>query len=228
MLALPDAPGVSSSSSSSVISDSSSFAAESFRFDSAPSSSEPVRIHKYVSPGTLAPPLSAGDKVLLGLRGAVYPIPATGWLFSAAISQGFDHSPNYRGDAAFFQRLGAAAARNGSEGILSDSVMATVLHEDPRYYRLGKGHSFFSRLGNAVEHVVITRTDDGQQTVNYALISGNAAGSALTNAYYPPRNRGFAPTMETLGLSLVGSAVGFTVAEFYDDALEIFHAKSGR
>jgi hypothetical protein len=222
---LPDAPGMSSSSSAYTFAAAPHSTAD-FSFDSAPSTSEPVRITKYVSPGTHAPSLSAGDKILLGFRGAVYPIPALGWLGSAAFSQGLDHSPNYGTDTkAFFQRLGAAAARNSSEGIISDSIMATVLHEDPRYYKMGKGHSFVKRLGNAVEHVVLTRTDDGVQTINYSLISGNLAGSALTNAYYPPRNRSFGSTMTTFALSLSGSALGFTVAEFYSDAMEIVHPK---
>lgn len=224
MLTLPDAPGMSSSSSSSSALDQPSAGAEYFGFDPTVPPSEPARIHKYVAPGTVAPSLSAGDKVMLGFRGAVYPIPALGWLFSAGFSQALNHTPNYgEGGKAFAQRLGAASARNVSEGVFSDSVMATILHEDPRYYKLGKGHSFFERLGHAVEHTIVTRTDDGQSTINYALISGNAAGSALTNAYYPQRNRGFAPTMETFGLSLSGSALGFAVAEFYSDALEIVH-----
>jgi hypothetical protein len=226
-LTLPDAPGLASSSNPIMSSTPrSSLSFSPFVEEDPPASSEPTRISKYVSPGQHTRPLSPGDKILLGFRGAFYPIPATGWLASASFSQALDHSPNYGTDTkAFFQRLGAAAARNSSEGIISDSIMATALHEDPRYYKLGTGNSFFRRLGNAVEHVVLTRSDDGRQTINYSLISGNLAGSALTNAYYPSRNRGFGSTMETFGLSLGGSAVGFTVAEFYSDAIEMLHKK---
>jgi hypothetical protein len=225
MLALPDAPGLSSSS----VPDGSSSEAASFRFDPAGPSSDPATIHKYVQPGTVAPSLSPADKVLLGFRSAMYPIPALGWLFSSGYSQAINSVPNYGTNGkAYAQRLGAAAARNVSEGVISDSVMATVLHEDPRYYRLGTGHPFFNRLGHAVEHAVVTRKDNGDATVNYALISGNLIGSAITNAYYPQRNRGFGQTMETFALSLSGSALGFTVAEFYSDALEMVHLKKAQ
>ena len=72
-------------------------------------------------------------------------------------------SPNY-GDRcwAFGQRLGAAAARGVSEGVFSNSLFAPLFHEDPRYYIMGPGHSFFKRLVYAGTRSIITRTDSGK------------------------------------------------------------------
>ncbi len=179
---------------------------------------------KYIEPGQQAPHLTAGDKVRLGLRDAVSPFAAIGWITSAAYSQAIDSSPNYgQGWGPFGQRLGASAARASSEGIFSDSVFAPIFHEDPRYYRIGPGRNVVHRALYAVTRVVVSRSDDGRATPNFSLIAGNAAGSILTNAYYPQSNRTVRNTAETFAGSIGGSALGFVVSEFLSDALGIVH-----
>lgn len=181
---------------------------------------------KYIDPGQQAPRLTSGDKVRLGLRDAVSPFAAVGWMTSAAYSQAVDSSPNYgQGWGPFAQRFGATAARASTEGVFSDSLFAPIFHEDPRYYRLGPEHNVVRRTVYAVTRTIITRSDDGRATPNFALISGNAAGSILTNAYYPDRNRNVKDTFSTFGGSVGGSAIGFFVSEFLSDALGIVHLK---
>lgn len=150
-----------------------------------------------------------------------------GWFFSAGWSHLLDTSPNYGTDkGAFGQRLGAAALRNVSEDIFSTSIMAPVFHEDPRYYKLGRhGHTITQRAVYAATRVFITRSDSGRETPNWSLITGNLEAAALTNAYYPARNRTARRTMLTFGSSLGGAALGFGVSEFLDDALELAHLK---
>ncbi len=119
----------------------------------------------------------------------------------------------------------AAALRAGSEGIFTDCLFAPLFHEDPRYYVMGKGHPFLKRLAYAGTRVLITRTDGGHQTPNFALLAGNAAGSALTIPYYPSKNTSFSEVAQTFGGSLGGSAIGFVVDEFIIDALVKVHLK---
>jgi hypothetical protein len=187
---------------------------------------EASRTEKYIEPDQLAPSLTAGDKVRMGLKDAFSPFASVGWLASAGYEQALNGSPNYGTDrGAFGQRLGAAAIRDATEGIFSDSVMSPLLREDPRYYRMGPAHNFFIRAVYAVTRPIITRTDGGRTFPNLALLSGTLAGSALTNTYYPQLNRGPSQTMETFGGSLGGSAVGDVVSEFLDDAIGLFHRR---
>jgi hypothetical protein len=225
--ALPDAPGVSSSAP---VGDSGSFQASAGLV--APN--EQHRGLKYnlahsdtiIFPGETAPPLSARQKVVLGLKDSVSPFSIAGWVGSAGWSQLWNSSPNYGTDkGAFGQRLAATAARNASQDIFGNVVLAPILHEDPRYYEMGRGHNFIKRSLYAATRVLITRTDSGHMTPNYSLIGGNLAGAALTNAYYPTLNQGFTQTAMTFGNSLGGSAVGMVFSEFYDDALRIVHLK---
>jgi hypothetical protein len=225
--ALPNAPGAAPSPAP----DSSSAAPSSRPSDAVASTHntalpEVSHTQKYIEPGQIAPSLSPGDKVLLGLKDSVSPFSALGWVATSGYEQVLNGSPNYGTDrGAYGQRLGAAAIRDATEDVFGDSVMSPLMHEDPRYYRMGPGHNFFIRLIYAGTRPVLGRTDGGRATPNFALLAGTLAGSALTNAYYPQLNRGPTQTMETFGGSLGGSAVGYVVSEFYKDFTGIFQRK---
>jgi hypothetical protein len=169
-----------------------------------------------IDPKEISPKLSVGDKVGMGLKAAVSPFAVLGWVGSATYSEAFDRSPNYgQSGKNYAQRLGAAAARSSSEGIFSTSVMAPILHEDPRYFVEGPGHPVLHRGFYALSRVLVTKRDDGRRTINYALLSGNAIGAGLTQTYYPSGNRNFGQTATTFGISLVGSGVKFLFDEFF-------------
>ena len=183
-------------------------------------------VEKYIEPGQPAPHLMVGDKILIGLRDVASPYSAAGWVLSSGYSQVIDSTPNYgRNGKAYAQRLGASAARSSSEGIFSDAVLAPVLHEDPRYYKLGVGHSFAERSFYAISRTFVTRTDSGGSSINFSLLGGNLAGAALTQAYYPPRNRGFGQTMKTFGFSVGGSTFRLLVGEFIDEIFQDIHVE---
>ena len=187
---------------------------------------QPMASHtdKYIHPGQPVPSLSVKDKFELGVKDAVSPFSALGWLISAGYEQGTNGTPNYGTNAkAFSQRLGAAAARSASEGIFSDSVMDSVLREDPRYYRMGPGHNFFARVIYSGTRAIITRTDSGRTSPNFALLAGNLGGSYLTKAYYPPLNTSNTEVFKTFGGSIGGSALGFLVSEFIPGGFNLIH-----
>lgn len=177
---------------------------------------EAPRTERHIQPGQPAPQLTPGDKAVMGLRGAFSPFAAAGWITAAGYEQLTNYAPNWGTDrGAFSQRLGTSVVRATTEGLLSNSVMAPLLHEDPRYYRLGRSHNPLTRFAYAITRPLITRTDIGQPFPNLALMGGNLAGSALTNAYYPQQNRSARQTLTTFGGSLCGSALGDTVSEFF-------------
>ena len=236
--ALPDAPGFtsvpfSSSASAALSVDSAAPATTDLEPVSAAGGSQTPnqpkvagRYDKYISPGQIAPSIDAHDKFILGIRDAVSPFSIAAWLFNAGYEVAVDGSPNYgQTGRGFAQRVGAAAARDVSQGIFGDSILAPLLHEDPRYYKLGKGHSFIKRVVYSGSRALITRTNSGGHTINLAQIGGNLGGALLTDVYYPPINQGFTQTMETFGGSVGGSALGFVVSEFLSDTLVAVHLK---
>jgi len=184
------------------------------------------RLTKYIPSGWTAQTITGRDKFLLGVRDLYSPLNFVAMIASAGYEHVLNGEPNYGTDrGAFGQRLGAAAIRESTQGFLTDSVFSPIFHEDPRYYIQGYGHSFLYRTAYAATRPFITRTDNGNSTINAALLVGYAGSSALSYAYYPQINRNFHDTAATFGSSLGGAALGYFVSEFSDDALKAFHLR---
>ncbi len=217
--ALPDAP-VPAGYSSSVIPAAGAFQKHPVTTKVAGPYDDTIEVNE------TAPRLSQKDKFWMGVRGSVSPFAAVGWLSSAVYEQAFDGSPNYgQTGKGFAQRFGAAAARATSEDIFSTSILAPVLHEDPRYYVLGPGHSLVKRTVYSVTRTLVTRTDSGKTTVNLSLLGGNLAGSVLAKTYYPPNNQDAKEVLATFGGSIGGSALGYFIDEFFGNAANLIHFK---
>ncbi len=223
-LELPDSPGaLLSSSSNSADAESSSTDAEGASLELTPAKA-PLKhaphLRMIIAPGEIAESMTVHDKVVSGFKDSFSPSAATGWLATAGWQQLRNSNPNYGTNAgAFGQRLGAATIHATSEGLFRESLFAPIFHEDQRYYIMGKGHPFFKRVVYASTRSIITRTDSGHATPNFARLAGNAASSALTIPYYPAQDTTFSAVASTFGKSLGGSALGFVFDEFIVDAL---------
>jgi hypothetical protein len=186
----------------------------------------PGHLAMTVQANEVALPMPAHDKFIGGLRDSYTLFAMAGWVSSAGWSQLTNGSPNYGTDAgAFGERLGAAALRSATQGIMTKSIFAPLYHQDPRYFTMGRGNSFFKRAFYAGTRVLVTRTDSGRETLNISLLSGNAVGALTTPAYYPSHNTSASQVAKTFGTSLGGSAVGFLVDEFFIDALVELHLR---
>ena len=184
------------------------------------------RTDKYILPEQRAPRLTRNDKVELGLIHTVSAPALLGWIVSSGYQHGLDGSPNYGVDkGAYGERLGAAALRGTTNEILHDSFMASLLHQDPRYYKMGPRRNPIVRTFYSASRALITRNDEGHTEPNYSLVSGNLLGAAITNAYYPDANRGFGQTARTFGNGMAGSAFSFFANEFLSGAIEAIHLR---
>ena len=187
------------------------------------------RREKFIFPGQTAPSLTGKDKFNMGLIHGISFYSATGWVLAAEYNQVLDGAPNYGTDTgAYGQRLGSAALRGYSEEVFGTSILAPLLHEDPRFYRMGPGHSVARRTWYAVTRTLVTRNDVGGATANWSLLGGNLTGAALTNAYYPARNRSAGQTFRTYAGSMGGATFGFVVDEFLPPKLLIRTIFGGR
>jgi len=223
-LELPDSPGaLVSSSSNSADAAGNSTDPEDASLEQIPlkaATKHAPHLQMIIAPGEVADPMTVHDKVVSGFKDSVSFSSGAGWLSTAGWQQLWNSSPNYGTDSgAFGQRLGAATIRATSEGLFRESLFAPLFHEDPRYYIMGKGHPFFKRIVYAGTRSIITRTDSGHATPNFARLAGNAAASALTIHYYPAQNTTLSAVASTFGGSLGGSALIFVVDEFLVDAL---------
>lgn len=146
----------------------------------------------------------------------------------AAISQTDNDDPKYGyGGSAYAQRFGAALADITSQNFFQDALLASVLHEDPRYFRMGPEFPFWHRLGHAISRVAVTRADSGKTTFNYSGILGMSMGIGLSNAYYPAGSVTGTEVAKRFGTSLTASALFNILPEFWPDIRQkIFHRKT--
>jgi hypothetical protein len=172
-------------------------------------------------------PLTVKQKFQLFAKETFDPFTVLSGAGGAALSQANNDDPKYgQGGGAYAQRFGAAVADIATQNFFSDAVMASVLHEDPRYFRRGPEYGVWHRVGYALSRVMVTRTDAGNRTFNYAGILGMSMGIALSNAYYPASSVNGEEVASRFGSSLVASALGNLLPEFWPDVRQkFFHHK---
>ena len=192
---------------------------------SAPKADVAKKSRRVIQAGQQAQPLSAGDKIGLSLLQRVSLSATAGSLFSAEFGNLRNGTPHYGVNLpAFGERFGAAELKATSESFFSYGLYAAIFHDDPRYYVMGPREKFSRRAVYAATRVVITRKDDGDSAVNWPKLAGLTSAAALTNAYYPDRDRQVGRTA-TSTLTSIGIAAGLNEAhEFLGDAIRhVFH-----
>jgi len=162
-------------------------------------------------------PLTARGKFRLFVKDNTDPF-TIGWIaFESGIAQGNDDPPGYgQGVAGYGKRFGAGLADETAAGFFGTFLFPSVLHQDPRYYRLGAG-SFTKRLGHTLIRPVLTHKDSGGRTFNWSGLLGSIAASSLSNAYYPEGNRGVGATFSRVAISIPFNLINQLVDEFGPD-----------
>ena len=162
-------------------------------------------------------PLTAGEKFHLFARSAFDPVEFGVVGFQAGIGQADDEFPEYgQGAAGYGKRYGAAFADEVSSSLFSNFVYPVLLKEDPRYFRLGEG-SIKRRIGYALLHEVVCRTDKGKRRFSWENVLGAVTAGGIANAYYPPADRGFGLTMSRSAIAIGYGSLGGLVSEFSPD-----------
>jgi hypothetical protein len=131
---------------------------------------------------------------------------------SQVASGGFSHNGGFPGFAKFYAR-GLGDQIIGS--YVTEAILPSLLHEDPRFFRLGSG-TFWHRASYAASRIFVTRTDSGGTRFNISEIAGNAGFVAATSFYYPD-SRSAAESAERYGMQLGNDAVSNLLTEFWPD-----------
>ena len=143
----------------------------------------------YVAYDHDAVPLPTKLKFKLALRTSVDPFTFAGTGFLAGIDQAAN-SPKYRqGLKGYSERVGATYANGATNIMISGAILPSLLHQDPRYFYQGTGTKK-SRILHALASPFVCKGDNGHRQPNYSSVGGDLASNALSNAYYPPANRG--------------------------------------
>jgi len=116
--------------------------------------------------------------------------------------------------------FGSMELTSNISSFFGDFLFPVIMHQDPRYFRLGKG-SFPKRTWYAITRIFVTHADSGRTVLFSSALSGSILAAAASNLYYPPRDRGFGPSLNHFGIDLADTAAFNVSAEYWP---EIKHA----
>jgi len=170
-------------------------------------------------------PLRAGQKFKLFVDNSVSVDSVTWALLGSAVGQA-DHSPTGFGQewGAYGKRFGSDMARQASSEFFGTFLLASALHEDPRFY--AEIHpAFFHAVKYSAQRVFVMRSDDGRDVVAWSRLGGPLMAEGLANVYWPDRNRTVGDTLFRYGLDLASRAGGNMLREYWPVLLaKISHA----
>jgi hypothetical protein len=175
-------------------------------------------------------PLTPKQKWSLALRETMDPFNIANAAVGSGFSQMGNQTPKYgEGGQAFALRFAAAWGDLATQNFFSGGLLATVLHQDPRYYRRGPQSGVLKRIAYSVSRVVVTRTDSGHGTFNSSGVFGMAMGIAASNVYYPAQSVRGEVMVARLSTSVTSSIIGNLTAEFWPDIQKkFFHKRTER
>jgi hypothetical protein len=189
----------------------------------APTPPKPVAIYNLLQKKSVVFPdiaysterLSAGQKFKLFVDSSVSVDAVTWAALGSAVGQA-DNSPTGYGQewGGYGKRFGADLARESSSEFFGTFLLASTLHEDPRFYS-EVNPKFFHAVKYSAQHVFIMRNDDGREVVAWSRLVGPAMAEGLANVYYPDRNRTVGDTLFRYGLDLASRLSGNMMREYW-------------
>jgi hypothetical protein len=168
--------------------------------------------------GSKLPPLTVKQKFAVVARGSFDYVIFPWYGFLAGLSQAENSEPGYgQGAEGYGKRYGAAFADGTIENFMTQAVMPSILHQDPRYFQLGHG-SFVHRTLYAASRNIVTRTDSGHSQFNFSeVIGGGASAFISTYSYHPEADKTVSNTIKVWGTQYGYDTITLVVKEFWPD-----------
>ena len=196
----------------------------------SPDKRQPKRIlgvmpnFRAISAGEVPPPPTAKQNFMLATRNS---FDYSSFIFvgmTSAIAEWTDAHAEFGEGMPGFARYywhGFADKTIGNYMVLF--AFPTVLHEDERYYSMGKG-GFWKRTTYASTRIFITPDYHGHNTFNASEIFGRAAGQAISASYYPSQSRNAGKIAQKYAYALGRDALTNVFREFWPDiSSHLFH-----
>ena len=119
-------------------------------------------------------------------------------------------------------RYGLNFVDNVSATYFIEGIVPSMIHQDPRYFRLGNDYTTKKRLGYSATRIFRIRGDDGRWHNNYSEIVGNMAVVVIGSLYYPEESRHFGPMASRFGFQVGTDCMFNVLKEFWPDIHDKF------
>jgi hypothetical protein len=102
-------------------------------------------------------------------------------------------------------------------------ALPTVLHQDERYFALGRG-SILKRMIYSASRVAISPDYQGHDSFNASELFGRGIAQAISLAHYPSQTRTFGAIASKFGYAIGRDALTNAFREFWPDiAVHVLH-----
>lgn len=164
---------------------------------------------------TSAGPLSQDQKLKLAVNNSLALSSWIAALLSAGINQASNRPAGYgEGAEGFPKRLAAAMARRSSSQIMGTYLLASALHQDPRFF-VRNDLKLGGSIKYSIRRVFVTRSDSGEHVFNWSGLLGMLGSEGLANAYYPDSFRTAGNTFSRFGYDMAGNAAGNLLRQYW-------------
>jgi hypothetical protein len=159
-------------------------------------------------------PLTAKMKFHLAYKSLTDPVFFARTAAWAGVSQARNKPEEWRqGAEGYGKRLGAGFADGAIGGLMSNAILPSLLHQDPRYFYQGSGTKK-SRAVHAMLAPFICKGDNGASQPNYSQWGGSLIGYSIATAYYPSSDRTASHIFGTFGMDMGLHVAGSLAQEF--------------
>jgi hypothetical protein len=162
-------------------------------------------------------PLTAKEKFKIGAEDAfdTYSIPLAALL--AAIAQAKNDDASWgQGWLPYGKRLAAGYGDTVIGSFMTTGVFPSMLHEDPRYFRLGTGTKR-ARSWYALKRILVIRNDRGGTEFNFSEFGGNATAAAISLTYHSRADLNFSSWAGDYGTQIAIDVIANQAKEFWPD-----------
>ncbi len=162
--------------------------------------------------------LTAGQKMRLAFRSSVDPVTFAAGFLVAGYHEVLDDDPGFGwGAAGYGKRAGAAYLDAFNGTMIGNGILPALLHQDPRYFRLGHGTKVHRVLYALYTNVACKHDNTHKWEPNYSNVAGNILSGAISNLYYPAQDSGIGETFSNGMIVTAEGGLGSLFQEFWPD-----------
>jgi len=163
--------------------------------------------------------MTAGQKMKLAFRSSTDPVAFAAAFVVAGYREALDDDPGFGwGAEGYGKRSGAAYLDAFDGGIIGNGILPSILHQDPRYFRLATEPPPPASLCLANQRDLQARQHSqvGAHILTPTLAATSSAG-AISNLYYPSSESGIGETFSNGFIVTAEGGIGSVFQEFWPD-----------
>ncbi len=159
--------------------------------------------------------LSTAQKFKLAANNSVSLSTVAAAAVGSGWNQAFNEPKGYgQGMSGYGKRFGSAMARSASNQIFGTFLLASALHQDPRFF-VKNDLTFGGSVKYSISRVFVTRGDDGRQQVNWSGLVAPLGAEALANTYFPAGDRAAGDVLQRYGYDLAWKFAGNLAKQYW-------------